>query len=302
MLEETFLLDQLSLLPPHEVGLAVLGNPIKHSVSPQIHNAALKVLAGMDSKFNHWNYRKIEVSSSVLPEALPRLAKLGFRGINLTIPHKVEVLPLLSSIDEQAKIMGAVNTLNFEKDGWKGYNTDGIGLARAIKKDFDRALKDFNVLILGAGGAARAATAQCVFDGCKQIAIFNRSINRANELRQAIRKNGIDQEISVLESLSDPFCGSDLPILVINATSLGLSAEDPSPINLSLLRGDIYVYDMIYNPSVTQLLIEAEKMGYRFSNGLGMLVGQAARSLEIWSGKEVCTESMNRAAVLAMSE
>ena len=150
MLEETFLLDQLCRLQPNEVGLAVLGYPIKHSISPQLHTAALEVLALGDPAFACWNYRKIEVPPQHLSTALPRLVELGFRGLNLTIPHKVEILPLLSGIDPQAEIMGAVNTLKWENNGWHGYNTDGFGLSLAIRNAFQKSMADFDVLVLGA--------------------------------------------------------------------------------------------------------------------------------------------------------
>jgi len=295
MLNETFLIDDLSNLPKDEVGLAVLGCPIKHSVSPLLHNAALAILAEKESSFRLWAYRKIEVLPSDLGSALPKLAELGFRGLNLTIPHKVDVLSLLPSIDEQARAMGAVNTLNLEKGEWRGYNTDGLGLSRAIFQAFKKQMQEFNILVLGAGGAARAAVAQSIFEGCSRVAVFNRSVDRAIELCQALRKNGINQDIELLESIKNPFSGSQEPTLVINATSLGLQLDDPSPIDLSLLSDNIYVFDMVYNPPVTNLLRQANDRGCPWVNGLGMLVGQAAKSLEIWTGREVSAEAMSQA-------
>ena len=296
MLEETFFFNQLSALPSNEVGLAVLGFPIKHSISPQIHAAALEVLAENEPAFNNWNYRKIELSPDALSEALPVLAEYGFRGLNLTIPHKVKSLPLLSSIDQQAQAMGAVNTLSWEEGHWRGYNTDGIGLSRAIKHAFKRPIRDFDVLVLGAGGAARAAVAQCLLEGCKSMMVFNRSPERANQLCDSLRKVGIKEGICVLESLPNSYETDDSPLLVINATSLGLRVDDPAPIDLTGYKGNIFVYDMVYNPPVTQLLIDANANGFDAVNGLGMLVGQAAKSLEIWSGRVVSTDAMVRAA------
>ncbi len=295
MLNETFLINDLSNLPKNEVGLAVLGCPVKHSISPKLHNAALAILAEKESSFRLWNYRKIEVLPSDLASALSKLSEFGFRGLNLTIPHKVDVLPLISSMDEQARAMGAVNTLNLEKGVWRGYNTDGVGLSRAIFQAFKKQMDEFNILILGAGGAARAAVAQSIFEGCRRVAVFNRSVDRARELCQALKNNGINQDIDLLESIKNPFSGSQEPTLVINATSLGLQLDDPSPIDLSLLSGNVYVFDMVYNPSVTNLLRQAKEVGYPCVNGLGMLVGQAAKSLEIWSDREVSTEAMSQA-------
>ncbi|MEK9772210.1 MAG: shikimate dehydrogenase [Opitutae bacterium] len=301
MLEQTFRIDQLKTLPSDEVGLAVLGYPIAHSISPQLHGAALQAMAERETEFKRWNYRKIEVPPGELPLALPQLAQLGFRGLNLTIPHKVDVLPLLGSIDDRARAMGAVNTLSWEKNGWKGYNTDGVGLSWAIKQAFKCPVNEFLVLVLGAGGAARAAVAQCLFEGCTNLSLFNRSIDRAKQLCQALKENGMEQEISVLESFCLPYQNSQRPVLVINATSLGLRMEDPAPIDLDCLNGDVCVYDMVYNPPVTRLLSQAKRKGFAWANGLGMLVGQAARSLEIWTAKSVPMEAMSRAAARAMS-
>ena len=301
MLKETFLLDDLPKLQPDQVGLAVLGHPIKHSMSPEIHTAALKVLADSSREFSRWNYHKIEVEPASLAKALPILADHGYRGLNLTIPHKVDVLPHLSLMDEQARIMGAVNTLSWENGAWKGYNTDGIGLSKAIEDAFTISLKEFQVIVLGAGGAARAAVAQCIFEGCEKVAIYNRSIDRAQLLSSALKENELNQEVLLLESFLNPFAGSKEPVLIINATSLGLKSEDPSPVDLTQVDGNFYVYDMVYNPAVTRLMTEAKKKSYPVANGLGMLVGQAARSLEIWSGREVSIEAMSEAARAAIS-
>jgi shikimate dehydrogenase len=302
MLEETFLFDQLGPLQPQEVGLAVLGYPIKHSISPQLHTAALDVLASSNPVFARWNYRKIEVPPEHLSTALPRLAELGFRGLNLTIPHKVEVLPFLSGIDPQAEVMGAVNTLKWEKNGWHGYNTDGFGLSLAVQNAFQRSMADFNVLILGAGGAARAAVAQCLLEGCSRLALYNRSFARAHALSQTFLENESHTSIVVLDSPCDPFEGNEQPLLVINATSLGLRSDDPAPIDLSIFAGHPHVYDMVYNPPETRLLAQAKHRKCPRVNGLGMLVGQAARSLEIWTGREVSFDAMNQAALGALAD
>lgn len=302
MLEETFLLDQLCRLQSNEVGLAVLGYPIKHSISPQLHTAALEVLALGDPAFACWNYRKIEVPPQHLSTALPRLVELGFRGLNLTIPHKVEVLPFLSCIDPQAEIMGAVNTLKWENNGWHGYNTDGFGLSLAIRNAFQKSMADFDVLVLGAGGAARAAVSQCLLEGCSRLALYNRSPARAHALSQTFLQNENHSSITVLDSLYDPFGENEQPLLVINATSLGLRTDDPAPIDLSIFAGHPHVYDMVYNPPATRLLAQAKDLECPHVNGLGMLVGQAARSLEIWTGREVSFDAMNQAALAALAD
>jgi len=290
-------LGGIAPLPVGSVGLAVLGFPIHHSISPQLHRAALEEMARVDPRFSLWRYDKVELAVESLPEALPQLAKLGYRGLNLTIPHKVEVLPLLDQIDEGAARMGAVNTLSWENGSWKGYNSDGVGFSRAVQIAFSRSLKDFEVLILGAGGAARAAVAQALSEGCAKIGLLNRSAARAQDLVRVLEENQFSNLPKILSAAEVPaFFGNDSHPLLVNATSLGLKKSDPVPLSLSGLPDNTCVYDMIYNPAQTALLKEAKSVGFRAVNGLGMLVGQAARSLEIWSGVDVPISSMERAA------
>ena len=288
-----------------EVGLAVLGWPIKHSISPYLHNEALDELSRSDSRFNGWSYERLEVPAEELPFLLPQLAQNGYRGINLTIPHKVEVLPHLSEIDPEAEIMGAVNTLQWFEGGWKGYNTDGYGLQRALETVFDIELQNCSVLILGAGGAARAAAARCLAKGCTQVCITNRSADRLAALISDLRAHFPESDLR-------GFPLDDLPkqvlnisnLIVINATSLGLQPEDPPPIDLSFLKlgSETRIYDMIYNPPQTALLKDAKAEEMNRSNGLSMLVFQALRSLEIWSGREVSAEAMFEGAKKGMRE
>ena len=301
MPERSLEIGEMHAFAEGQVGLAVLGCPIAHSISPQLHNASLKKMGESNPRYAHWRYDKIEVSASQLAEALPRLAELGYRGINLTIPHKVEVLPLLTSVDEEALAMGAVNTLVWGENGWSGRNTDGYGLEQGVHEDLGVRLEDSSILILGAGGAARAATAQCLLRGCETVWLGNRSLDRLAGVTEAlgnvfeshrIRTFALSELPPEIEDLED--------LLVINATSLGLREKDPSPLSLAGLSSDTKVYDMIYNPPETTLLAEARKEGMTCGNGLSMLVHQAARALEIWTGDRVPSEVMLREAKLAM--
>ncbi len=286
-------LGDLRTFPPGKVGLAVLGYPISHSISPSLHNSALRKLSESDERFLHWRYDKIEVQASELADALPRLAQLGYRGINLTIPHKVEALPLIDWIDDEAEAMGAVNTLAWDGTGWKGYNTDGYGLENAVSEALNASLTDSSILILGAGGAARAATARCLLSGCEYVWVGNRSANRLKEMNDALRERFGQDRLR-------PFVLSEIPeevrglknLLIINATSLGLGEKDPSPMSLSGLASSTKVYDMIYNPPETALLKEARMADMLGENGLSMLVHQAAKALEIWTNEQVCSDSM----------
>jgi shikimate dehydrogenase len=288
-------LDQIKPLADGGVGLAVLGFPIKHSLSPHLHNAALAELSSHYPKFKSWNYGKVELAACDLGKALPKFWDCGYKGLNLTIPHKVEVLPLLNSIETDAEVMGAVNTLVWRENGWHGCNTDGYGLEAGLRESLSVELENEQVLILGAGGAARAAAAQCFKSRCKKIWLANRSIGRLNEVVQILSKTFGSERIQ-------SFPLDDLPseireikdLVIINATSLGLKQGDLCPIELEEFDPSCKVYDMIYNPAVTKLLLQAKHRKMRHANGLSMLVHQAARALELWTHESVSVSAMYR--------
>ncbi|MBT4222911.1 MAG: shikimate dehydrogenase [Opitutae bacterium] len=266
--------------------LAVLGHPIAHSLSPVIHNAALK---RMGDRFSNWRYYAFDVPVERLDEGLSLFHDKGFLGLNLTIPHKVEVLDLIPDVDPVARRMGAVNTLMLGQDGYLGRNTDGFGIQNALKKELGVDLSGADVIILGAGGASRATVVQCLDAGCRKVWIGNRSMDRLQELVAAV--GGANSRLATFSLTTPP---DELPesALLINATSLGLQLEDPAPADLSAFPSDIKVYDMIYNPPETALLSEAHKLGLSMANGLSMLVYQAAQSLHYWTDAEIPVESM----------
>lgn len=298
MPEEILRPEDLTGIFSEGMSLAVLGFPIGHSISPEIHNAALVEMAKSDPRFSKWSYRPIEVEAERLSEVLPILLKAGFRGLNLTIPHKVQALDLVVELSAEAKAIGAVNTLLASDDGWRGFNTDGYGLEQALREELEVDLEGAQVILLGAGGAARAAAAQCLLRGCRKLWIGNRSSNRLAELLAALPKVG-DEVASVkafaFDEASSVFADQS-ELVVINATSLGLRPEDPSPLDLSALPMGVKVYDMVYNPAETALLRQARDLGLRATNGLSMLVHQAARSLAIWTGTDVPVDAMFEAA------
>ena len=290
--------EDLTGISQEDVSLAVLGFPIGHSISPAIHNAALLEMAKSDPIFAKWRYRRIEVEAERLSDVLPILLKAGFRGLNLTIPHKIQALDLVVELSAEARAIGAVNTLMASDAGWRGFNTDGYGLEQALREELEVDLDGSKVILLGAGGAARAAAAQCLLRGCRKLWIGNRSSHRLGELLAALPEVG-DEAASVqafdFDEASSVFAHqSDL--VVINATSLGLRPEDPAPLDLLTLPKVAKVYDMVYNPSETALLSQARDLGLRASNGLSMLVHQAARSLGIWTGGNVPVDAMFTAA------
>lgn len=264
--------------------LAVLGSPIGHSLSPRMHNGALAQLAGRDPRFASWHYRAFEIAPPQLAEALELLHRRGFLGVNLTVPHKIMALDLVADVDPEARRAGAVNTLRRERAGWSGFNTDGYGLAAAVREAFDADLAGRDIVLLGAGGAARAAGVQCLAAACRSIAVGNRTRTRREELLALLQPFASRARLTGF----DPSAPEEPPLpaggLVINATSVGLKAGDPAVIDLARIPRPAAVFDMIYNPPETALLHAARRLGVPAANGLGMLVHQGAKSLELWSG------------------
>ena len=271
--------------------LAVIGQPIKHSLSPIMQNAAIKCLALKDKQFERWAYFRFEIDPKDLPEALELFHQKRFLGLNLTVPHKVIALDLLGEITCSAKAIGAVNTLKWSDSGYEGFNTDGYGLSKGIEEGLGINLKENSVLILGAGGAARAAVVECLNQQAESIRILNRSKDRLDTMLSNLSNlEGFESiiPIQVKEDLADlPKAG-----ICINATSLGLKPNDPLPLNINILSIEWAVYDMIYNPQETRLFIEARKHGCPVKTGLNMLVHQGAKALEIWTGEEVDPQIM----------
>lgn len=265
------------------VSLTVLGHPIKHSISPPMHNAALSELARGDARFADWKYFRFEIHPDDLPRALDLLHAKKFRGVNLTVPHKVLAFDRVAEVHAAARTIGAVNTLGWTEQGWQGFNTDGYGLAAAIRETLACELADAHVILLGAGGAARGAAVECLQHGCASLWIANRTPENLEALLRILRP--IAGNIP-LHGFSPARLPAHLPsaALVINATSAGLRPDDPPPLDLTGLPRPTAVFDMIYNPPVTPLLRAATALRIPQANGLSMLVHQGAKSLEIWSG------------------
>ena len=209
-------------------------------------------------------------------------------------------MDLIAGVSPDGARMGAVNTLVWGEMGYNGYNTDGYGMQRGISQDLGTDLKEATVILLGSGGAARAAAVQCMLVGCAQLYIGNRSPDRLKDV-MAVVGGMLRPERATAFALSQP--PSDLPEsgVLINATSLGLRPEDPAPFDTSVLPAGWKVYDMIYNPPVTQLMQEARSVGLPAANGLSMLVNQGARALEIWSHADVDAHTMMAAASHALN-
>lgn len=297
--EKTYTLDDLDQFEFSGTSLAVLGDPVRHSISPAMQNAALANLELSDPRFAEWAYYRFEIPAEALLESLPRFHAKGFWGLNLTVPHKVIALEGVEKLSATAQQIGAVNTLRRTKTGYEGFNTDGYGMEMGLKESLGVALKDNIVLLLGSGGAARAAAVQCLQAGCQQLYLGNRTPARLAALQASLAPLPSAASVSTFALAQVP---ENLPEngIVINATSLGLKESDPTPIDISQLPPEWAVYDMIYNPLATRLMQDAQKAGLKTANGLSMLVHQGARALEIWSKATIDSEIMQTAARKAL--
>lgn len=278
--------------------LAVVGQPIKHSISPAMHNAALAELAQGDPRFTSWKYFRFEIAPADLPEALPRFHACGFRGLNLTVPHKVLAFDLVDDVAPAARPVGAVNTLHRTPTGWQGHNTDGHGLAAGLREDLGLELAGAHVILLGAGGAARGAAVECLSRRCASLSIGNRTAANLDALLDALRP--LAGSIPLRGFTLDAPHSLPPGAIVINATSSGLRATDAAPLRIDALLKPAGVYDMIYNPPQTELLRTAAGHGCPVANGLSMLVHQGAKSLALWTGAAVPVATMRHAARIAL--
>lgn len=297
--EKTYTLKDLETTDFNGTALAVIGHPVRHSVSPAMHNAALAKLRVSDSCFADWAYYRFDIAPEDFAKALPLFHQRNFFGLNLTVPHKVQAMDLIQAVSPDAARMGAVNTLVWDEFGYDGFNTDGYGLAQGLAADLGVTLKGANVILLGSGGAARAAAVQCILSGCASLHVGNRTPERLRDVMAVLgaMPGGGQAQTFALGKLP-----ADLPEqgVVVNATSLGLKADDPAPIEVAQLPAGWKVYDMIYNPSATALLRQAAARGLPIANGLSMLVHQGARALEIWTHTTVDTRTMMTAACHAL--
>lgn len=299
-------MEMRSTLQPFEFAapagrrLAVLGDPIGHSLSPAMHNAALRQMAGRDPELSGWHYHAIRVPAAELEPALQWLHAQEVCGINLTLPHKVEALRFVEAVDHLAERMGAVNTLIRTPSGYRGTNTDGYGIAEALKESFGTGFAGRDVWIFGAGGAARGISVQALASGCRRLTVVNRTSDRLERLCGDLQAGGASAECRFLTTAAVT-ADADPRALLINATSLGLREGDAIPIPPSFLSAGRDVYDTTYGFS-NALRHACGEVGCHYADGLSMLVWQGARSLEIWTGKPVPVETMREAALRALSE
>jgi shikimate dehydrogenase len=280
------------------VRLGVFGDPVAHSLSPQMQNAALRACE-IDMQYARFHIRGNELRS-----ALRFLRELDFTGVNLTVPHKIAAFGQIDQADESATRAGAVNTIRLRDKKLIGSNTDGEGFLRAIRSEFSVDLRDLRVMILGAcGGTGRAIAWQCALENCERLVLVNRTYEKAQGLADRLGPFFAGPRVlgpmARLEAVTwdETALRAQLPDidLVVNATPLGMNPSDPTPIPARLLAPHHMVFDVIYGPSKTSLLRGADEAGSRGVNGLSMLLHQGALSFSIWFEREAPTEAMRRA-------
>ena len=262
----------------------LVGNPVGHSVSPPMHEAAYEAL-DLDAR-----YVTFETDPGKLAVAIEGAAALGISGVNVTIPFKEDVMDLVET-DPTAARIGAVNTIDLQGPQPKGYNTDAEGAKRAFEHH-DVDLAGRNVVVVGAGGAARAICFM-LSEAESEIHVVNRTPERARELAEAVGGAGHS-----LDALDELVPGADV---LVNATSVGMD-EDRSPVRSGLLHEDLVVMDIVYSPLGTRLLREAEGVGATTIDGAWMLLFQGVAAFEIWTGRSAPVEAMNAALRSALSD
>ncbi|EMF0379601.1 shikimate dehydrogenase [Enterococcus hirae] len=266
-------------------------NPASHSLSPLMHNLA----------FSHWGidavYLAFEVDQTNLRQAVESIRTLDMLGVNVSMPNKTAVLAYLDQLSPEAELIGAVNTIVHQEQRLVGYNTDGMGFVRSVNET-GHPIKNQKIVVLGAGGAAKAIVVQMALEGAQEITIYKRLNATFLPLKEYFAK--VSEKTGCPIRLHDYADESQLALdlsqanLLINATDIGMgSKKDQLPIaDVKLLHSQLAVFDLIYSPSETRLIQEAKKMGIKAYNGLGMLIHQGAIAFELWTHREMPVQNI----------
>lgn len=269
------------------IKFAVIGDPIAHSLSPAMQNAALKEL---DPEAE---YIAAHVKADGLKD-FTECARRELKGFNITVPHKGAIIPFLDEISREARVAESVNTVTVESGRLYGDTTDGYGLEQALAEAFDFHVPNGRIAFIGCGGAAHAAAVWFASRGADELFLLNRTVTTAESLAEKIRREyGTTVHtcgLAEAEKISTFLKNADV---AIQCTSLGLKPEDPAPFDLALLPDSIRVYDTIYKK--TPIVRECKRRGIPCANGLAMLLHQGARSLEIWTRRKAPVETMRKA-------
>lgn len=263
--------------------VGLIGEPVEHSFSPPMHNEAFKTL-GLD-----YVYVPFNVSPDNLKSAIEGANSLNIQGLNVTIPHKINVINYLKELDPIAELIGAVNTIDFKN--LKGYNTDGIGCIRAIEEVTE--IKDKNIVVAGAGGAARAIVFYLAKYGAEEVNILNRNLKKAENLANDLLASNLISNVNSSDILEISKFISDADIL-IDTTPIGMhpNISDEPIVKAEDIHEELVVNDIVYNPNETVLLKEAMKANAKVVYGIKMLLYQGAESFKIWTGREAPIDVM----------
>ena len=282
--------------PP--IRLGIFGDPVAHSLSPQMQNAALRAL---EIKMQ---YARFHIRPNELRLALNLVRELDLVGINLTVPHKITGLTQIDEADESASRCGSVNTVRLHDNKLMGSNTDAEGFSRAIRSEFSIDLRDLRVMILGAGGGTGHAIAwQCALENCERLVLVNRTPVKTSPLVQRLQPFFIEPRVLGPVARFETLPWDETAIraqladidLIVNATPLGMNPSDPAPLPARLLAPHHIVFDCVYRPTKTALLRAADEAGARGANGLSMLLHQGALSFSIWFNREAPLDPMRTA-------
>lgn len=259
-MQDVYTLEELRHRADETLRLGVIGDPVAHSLSPQMMNAALDA-CGLPHR-----YARFHIRANELRECLTLMRERDFIGVNVTVPHKIAAVEAMNYVNDVVDAIGAVNTVQFRHGQLRGFNTDGIGFAKAVREEFGADLRDLSVVILGGGGAARA-----IQHVCERVRVWTR--HDSGKPADAIR----DAD------------------LIVNATPIGLNASDPPLLTRGHFRRDQLIFDTIYSPARTKLMEEAAAAGARVANGLSMLLHQGAAAFEIWFNRRAPIDAMRAA-------
>ena len=282
--------------PP--IRLGVVGDPVAQSLSPEIQNAAL------EKSDLAMRYARFQIAPPDLKEALDLFGRLDFVGLNLTVPHKIAALALVDEVDEQARKIGAINTVVFRDGKSLGANTDAPGFERAVREVFSVDLRDLRVLLLGAGGGAgRAVAWQCALEKCERLVLVNRTLEKAQALARELAASFTGPRVLGPEARLEAIAWEEAALriqlertdLVIHATTLGRHQRDPLPLPRALLAPHLMIYDLVYQATPTPLLAAAAESGARGANGLTMLLHQGALAFELWFDRPAPLAAMRAA-------
>ena len=275
------------MISGHTSVFGIFGHPVEHTFSPGMHNAAFAKI-----KLNAC-YVPFAVAPADLEKAVKAIVPLGIRGLNITIPHKERIIPFLDDLTDDARMIGAVNTIEVAKGKLIGHNTDGRGFLRSLREETGFRTKGKTFLMIGSGGAARAVGINLALSGAKTITLCDLDSVKAAKLCRDIQNKTTTRVIVVKpEDLEGTALFADC---IINATPLGLKPGDPLPIPRHFIRKDHLICDLVYNPLKTPLLKAARSAGAQTLSGIGMLLYQGVIAFEIWTGAKAPVSLMKTA-------